>query len=245
MNIEIANRLQKLRKENGYSQEELADKLGISRQAVSKWERAESSPDTDNLIILARLYNMSLDELLYDNESNEEIRERTIDKENDNNDKYEKDSIKVEDSTISLTDDEGQTVKIENGHIRFFNKDGSEEHIDKKKKAIVAAIDGLVFIAILTAYFLWSFIGDAWNISWTLWVLMPALMSIIEAIELKQISKFLYPVFISAVYCFIGMQFDLWHPFWFLFITIPVFYVIANLFDVYVFKTKKEEKEED
>ena len=36
MNIEIANRLQKLRKENGYSQEELADKLGISRQAVSK-----------------------------------------------------------------------------------------------------------------------------------------------------------------------------------------------------------------
>ena len=61
MNIEIANRLQKLRKENGYSQEELADKLGISRQAVSKWERAESSPDTDNLIVLARLYNVSLD----------------------------------------------------------------------------------------------------------------------------------------------------------------------------------------
>ncbi len=65
MNIEIANRLQKLRKENGYSQEELADKLGISRQAVSKWERAESSPDTDNLIVLAKLYNISLDELLY------------------------------------------------------------------------------------------------------------------------------------------------------------------------------------
>ena len=78
MNIEIAQRLQKLRKENGYSQEELADKLGISRQAVSKWERAESSPDTDNLIILARLYNMSLDELLYDNETTEEIKERVL-----------------------------------------------------------------------------------------------------------------------------------------------------------------------
>ena len=64
MNIEIANRLVELRKKNGYSQEELAEKIGISRQAVSKWERAESSPDTDNLIALSRLYQVSLDELL-------------------------------------------------------------------------------------------------------------------------------------------------------------------------------------
>lgn len=64
MNIEIANRLVNLRKQNNLSQEALAEKLGISRQAVSKWERAEASPDTDNLILLARLYGVSLDELL-------------------------------------------------------------------------------------------------------------------------------------------------------------------------------------
>ena len=64
MTIEIADRLVKLRKKYGYSQEELADKLGLSRQAVSKWERAEASPDTDNLICLAKLYGVSLDELL-------------------------------------------------------------------------------------------------------------------------------------------------------------------------------------
>ena len=64
MNIEIANRLVELRKKNNLSQEALAGKLGISRQAVSKWERAEASPDTDNLILLARLYGVSLDELL-------------------------------------------------------------------------------------------------------------------------------------------------------------------------------------
>ena len=64
MNLEIANRLVKLRKENHLSQEQLAEKIGISRQAVSKWERAEASPDTDNLILLARLYHISLDELL-------------------------------------------------------------------------------------------------------------------------------------------------------------------------------------
>ena len=73
MNLEIANRLQKLRKEKGYSQEQLAEALGISRQAVSKWERAESSPDTDNLICLAKLYGISLDELLSTDETVEEI----------------------------------------------------------------------------------------------------------------------------------------------------------------------------
>ena len=74
MNIEIASRLAKLRKEKGFSQEDLADKLGISRQAVSKWKRAEASPDTDNLILLARLYDVSLDTLLSTDAKDEEIK---------------------------------------------------------------------------------------------------------------------------------------------------------------------------
>lgn len=75
MNLEIANRLVRLRKENHMSQEELAAKIGISRQAVSKWERAEASPDTDNLILLARVYNISLDELLHTTEPVESVQE--------------------------------------------------------------------------------------------------------------------------------------------------------------------------
>ena len=65
MNVEIAQRLANRRKRAGLSQEALAARLGVSRQAVSKWERSESSPDTDNLIALAQLYGVSLDELLY------------------------------------------------------------------------------------------------------------------------------------------------------------------------------------
>lgn len=64
MNVEIAQRLANMRREQGYSQEELAERLGLSRQAVSKWERAESSPDTGNLIALANLYHISIDELI-------------------------------------------------------------------------------------------------------------------------------------------------------------------------------------
>ncbi len=64
MNVEIAQRLADMRRQKGYSQEELASNLGLSRQAVSKWERAESSPDTGNLVALAKLYDITLDELL-------------------------------------------------------------------------------------------------------------------------------------------------------------------------------------
>ncbi len=64
MNIEIANKLQQMRKKNNLSQEELAAKMGVTRQAVSKWERAESAPDMENLILLAKLYGVTIDELL-------------------------------------------------------------------------------------------------------------------------------------------------------------------------------------
>lgn len=65
MDVQIASRLANRRREAGLSQEALAAKLGVSRQAVSKWERSEASPDTDNLIALAALYGVTLDELLY------------------------------------------------------------------------------------------------------------------------------------------------------------------------------------
>ena len=72
--MKFCDKLSKLRKNNNMSQEQLADKLGVSRQAVSKWERAEASPDTDNLICLAKIYGISLDELLADDESIDDIR---------------------------------------------------------------------------------------------------------------------------------------------------------------------------
>ena len=65
MRADIAKRLYEYRKASGMSQEQVANKIGVSRQAVSKWECAESSPDTDNLIALAVLYNITVDELLF------------------------------------------------------------------------------------------------------------------------------------------------------------------------------------
>ena len=64
MTQDIGRNLAQLRREHGYSQEKLAERLGVSEQEVSKWERAESAPDTDHKISLAKHYDCTLDALV-------------------------------------------------------------------------------------------------------------------------------------------------------------------------------------
>ena len=64
MSQTLGERIASLRKKAGLTQEELAEKLGISPQAVSKWENGTSDPSTSNLFALAKLYGISVEELL-------------------------------------------------------------------------------------------------------------------------------------------------------------------------------------
>lgn len=57
-------KLAKLRRDNNYTQEQLAEKIGVSRQSVSKWESDVLFPETEKLIVLSRMYNCSIDYLL-------------------------------------------------------------------------------------------------------------------------------------------------------------------------------------
>ena len=62
------------RKKNGLSQEDLADKLGVSRQAISRWELGSTMPDATNLLQLSDLFGVSVDYLLHDDyESDSDI----------------------------------------------------------------------------------------------------------------------------------------------------------------------------
>lgn len=62
------NKLKELRKEKNISQEQLAKELNISRQAISKWESGKAYPDIDNLILLRKIFAVSLDELIMEEE---------------------------------------------------------------------------------------------------------------------------------------------------------------------------------
>lgn len=64
--MNLSGKLQLLRKKNGLSQEELAERLGISRQAISKWESGQSTPDLNKLILLSEIYNVTIDSLVKD-----------------------------------------------------------------------------------------------------------------------------------------------------------------------------------
>ncbi len=137
MNIETAKRLFEYRKANGFSQEELAEKIGVSRQAISKWERSESSPDTDNLIALANLYGITIDELLNGTDAPKKISEdqpkEEPDKESPKNEEFPNDEKKEStnaDFTNGFTKENGKDkVHIGWDGIHVESKDGDNVHV--------------------------------------------------------------------------------------------------------------------
>lgn len=71
--MDIAERLQDLRKKANYSQEQVADLLGISRQAISKWESGQGKPELDNIVKLTEIYNVSADYIISGKERVSEV----------------------------------------------------------------------------------------------------------------------------------------------------------------------------
>ena len=60
----LSDNIRNYRKENNLSQDELAEKLGVSRQSISLWENGQTQPTVDNIIALAKIFNITADELL-------------------------------------------------------------------------------------------------------------------------------------------------------------------------------------
>lgn len=70
--MQLNDKILLLRKKKGWSQEQLADRVGVSRQSVSKWESGNAMPDLDKIVVLSRIFNVTTDYLLKDDVSPEE-----------------------------------------------------------------------------------------------------------------------------------------------------------------------------
>ena len=239
MTIEIADRLIKLRKKHGLSQEELADKLGLSRQAVSKWERAEASPDTDNLICLAKLYGVSLDELLSTDEDVETIVKEQVKEEPHKG------------NTIQLEDDDGSKVIIDNNHITCIDKDGKVCKRKEKPKFlfVLDVIDGCLSALAIITYILLGAFANMWANGWVFFFVPEIICSIIRAIYKKNannVNAAFIALFAFFFVCMVvpGMSANLWHPMWTVFLFIPVYHIIFGGINKIRGKEEDDNKEE-
>lgn len=243
MTIEIADRLVKLRKKYGYSQEELADKLGLSRQAVSKWERAEASPDTDNLICLAKLYGVSLDELLSTDEDidtivNEQVKDAASKEENDESETVVRDGgdeVRIGKDGIYVKDEDGSTVVIGNGCVECKDVNGNvvKNITNKKAEAVIGSIEGALHIAAAIVYILLGTLLGMWHNGWVVFFAPEIICSTIRCIVFKDAGKLNVPFISCFVFFFVcmiapGLSANLWHPMWVVFLAIPLYYTIVG-----------------
>ena len=254
MNIEIANKLVKLRKQAGLSQEELADKLGLSRQAVSKWERAEASPDTDNLICLAKLYNVSLDELLSTEDDVDTIVKEQVKK--DESTSSNKKNIDISDGHIHIEGEDGDSVHINDDGIRVISEDGEEVTINgsgvhvkdsdgcckdderRHDRGLYWAFNGILFVVVTIAYVLLGILLNMWSTMWILFFVPDIIMSFAKSIKRKRAHHFnmvFLALFAFFLVCWVLFpEMNLWHPMWVVFLAIPIYYILVNRIEAIV-----------
>ncbi len=271
MNIEIANRLVNLRKKNGLSQEELAAKLGLSRQAVSKWERAEASPDTDNLICLAKLYGVSLDDLLKTDDNidtivKEQTKESSSHSEEDEDKKNGEDVFNDDSSDLKErvyigprgihVKDGGDEVHIGPHGIFVKDSDGSEVNLgsvskfpgeeSNKLRLAEGIVTGSLLFLITAAYVVCGcLISGVWSWGWVAFFLVPLTGCIFETARCKTFASFTGAVvFLSCITFFaLGYSASLWHPGWAVFLAIPFYAIIGESIDKCLQKSLKIHKE--
>ncbi len=244
MDLQIGFKLQKLRKERGFSQEELAFKLNVSRQAVSKWERGEAYPDTDNLIQLAKLYETSLDQLLIKEKIDTDLKENDtpilLNKANSPKKRREKKISKINVVGLVTGITPLLTVAIyltlgavwglwHPGWIVFFAIIIVPQLAIAIKKKKWKVFPYPFFI--LVVYLCLGFILNLWHPTWILFLSIPIFHSLCVAIKKRKGVIFAYPILILTLYLCLGFIWGLWHPAWVIFTTIPIYYLLFAFID--------------
>lgn len=198
-----------LRKEKGITQAELAEKLGVTNKAVSKWETGESMPETAQLLPISQIFGVSVDELLK-GERSEVMPDNTP-----QNKEYRADEKeRIEDNLFTRGDDDEKTL------------------LGKIQGAVCSAV---VFAGVLT-YLLLGIIKDFWHPYWAIIPACAFLSGIIGCVFdifnkdkcAEKIAKGENPysgaicgilmLTCLTVYILLGALLGLWHPLWVIFV---------------------------
>lgn len=231
----LPNNLYELRRSSGLSQEEFAERLNVSRQAVSKWERGEAYPDTENLIAISEMFGVTIDGLLNSDDLTQGSRKNTESNESDTSAKDEagertfrvnvgdkvnvnlKGAITVEDEDgkvmidldnngIVVDDEDGRVmVGLANGGITVNSDDGVKVKLGKRGISINGDDD--------------DDDDDDFDDEED------------RARKKSKLSiwyKVPYPIVITVVFLAIGLLTHGWDWAWTLFITIPLYYSLLD-----------------
>ncbi len=202
----LGERLLELRKAKHLSQEEVADKLNVSRQTISKWETDSSTPDFDKIIPICELFGISTNELV-SGKKDESKENNSLATEEENGKKRIK-GIAIGIFLYFLA------ISWIMTSVAAFNFDPvisaaifmlicgiatciiiyssivyKKKKIEKEKNPLIKKIDDVVSIGTLAVYLLVSFLTMAWHITWIIWIIYALAMEIIKLVFMLKEDK--------------------------------------------------------
>ena len=204
----IGVKIQNLRKQRGLSKEPLAEALGVSRQAVSKWEAEQSVPDIDKIILICEYFGVTTDYILRNEEMScmEAIQSINTNKNEDKEESKENEkksalllAVAIMLYIISvvppiLIDDAAGPalmfvmVAAATGIIVYRSivnsknkRDDEEEKKKEPENPILKAVKSCIWAVAIIIYFVISFLSSAWYITWLVFPITGAITDVIEA----------------------------------------------------------------
>lgn len=231
--------LYNLRKQRGWTQTELADKLGVTNQAVSKWENGDSFPDTGMLVPLAELFGVSVDELLKGKRKPVPATEqKTFERDSATIAAEEKnenaESSPVQSPLVNETDEKSKTET--DGNAESAKNDETTDFPPHHRKQ-AALFNGAIMLSATIAFFLLGTLGNYWYVCWLAFPVGITLCALLNGIDeymtKKKTAEFCGFIMLACadVFLFLGLQYSLWHPAWIVFLIGPLFCALFGAID--------------
>lgn len=148
--------------------------------------------------------------------------------------------VHIDENGIHVSENGKEKVHVGKDGIHIHDEHHDVDIPEKKlhRPASYETVKGMLYslsvIAAIVTYLVLGFTlpdNQGWANWWPVFIFAPVIPSIYEAIVNRSFCRLLVPLIVVSVYCFIGMNYGMWHPWWILFFIIPVYYIIFGPVD--------------